>query len=363
MSNTIGLLDWDLTRWQQPIGFNLEIMKLARYHKSKKRFVQSLHEVDTLRYGQIYLRKDFEDYDYPSEVFNNPKVECGGRVFTNGKHDKLQDELDYLAPDASIYQNMKRYYNSTASTRRMFDIMLRGTHFRLSFDDKVIDKNFRKQYENVGITKGAKSFILHDKDIVQLQNSYETIFSIGEEIGVYNTFFGFKYPLTFYDIDTLFKWLGLKRLNLFNSILVCFIPTGESIIELKNKYLVKKIQFNFSSEDLFSEDTLIQLYLSSVFAGEHGIEILLNITDEKNLDERWRMFFKLFTHYIYNYINRRNRKKFFSFFTFCKYTITDFLPKDVLRVFTFIQEENYELFKLFYECIRVVIKNGEYEVF
>ena len=71
----IGLLDWDLTRWKQPTVFNLELMKLAYYHKVILRdVVQMEQKFDSSMCTKVFIQKDYEDYDYPQHITADPKV-------------------------------------------------------------------------------------------------------------------------------------------------------------------------------------------------------------------------------------------------------------------------------------------------
>jgi hypothetical protein len=80
---SVGLLDWDLIRWQQPTVFNLELMKLSTHLKGQRMITKMLDRYDDSRYSKIIVRKDYEDDDYPSDIFNNPKTESGGPLGFN----------------------------------------------------------------------------------------------------------------------------------------------------------------------------------------------------------------------------------------------------------------------------------------
>ena len=99
---SIGLFDGDLSLYKNVL-FNLELMKLANYYRSKGEIVALSTSLATDKYSKMIYRKDFYDGIFPSDIGVNPDLIYGGYAFTNGLYRPLDLEIEKTKPVTSIY--------------------------------------------------------------------------------------------------------------------------------------------------------------------------------------------------------------------------------------------------------------------
>lgn len=251
---TIGLLDWDLTRWRQPTVFNIDLMKLAYYHKVKQRDVVEMEQKFFSDFcSKVYIQKDYEDFEYPTYITEDPKVVWSGLAVNEGHFAPLPEEIEVCPADTTIYNKMSKYYAGHADNKSAYNNMMKAVHFRLSRDGETLATNWDKQMQPRDKNKVAH-FICHDLNLTNICGAYEAIDSIAAEYGRKNFRLGFKFPLRIYSVDELLKWGSVtKTPGVSNAYLYTLMP-DEALVELT--YF--KQQFTYLiTNDYWTRETFI----------------------------------------------------------------------------------------------------------
>lgn len=345
----IGLIDWDLVRWKQPIPFNLDLMKIARYQKIKKReVVKMLKTLNMAPYSKIIIRKDFEDFDYPLEIFGNSKVTIGGGVFHEGTYQAMPMEIETLEPDISIYSSMGKFYQTSAYTISMWERMKHSVHFRLSLDGTTLWKDWRQQLGDINL-KTKFAGIVHDKDPVHIWGSLQELKKFQQQLNSGGKRLGFKYPLIIKNSSEFLDWISIKKLR--------YLATSNIYSKVSDRLLVQSLTSpqeliymigldNYRPRE-FIYEYLPRYYRQIVYAAGKNSRIKLEI-DPGFLSKDWLNVIELINEFSdYSY---KNKKIDLTLFSFDK-KIAKTLLCDAVKSFKFVQENNYELFKEFYECL------------
>lgn len=349
-------LDWDLTRWQQPIVFNLELMKLVTHHKREHDFVKMLHTYDFERYSKIIIRKDYEDDDYPTEIFNNSKTEAGGLVFSGGEYVPLNIEIEKLAADTSIYSQMSRYYNSNVTDKQRFKTLLNTNHFRISLDEKNIWSDWEKQLLFVNLST-IQNFIIHDRDIVKIKGALEALVNLQNSANPMGGRLGFKYPIHIYTDNELLEWSKLRRLKLFSTFYLWNLMKDVTINKIIQKETLQLI-YQLPWAEINSE-VLETIYKQAVFLGDNNAQLLLNIVGESPKNQIEQQLIVLLNQY-FSYLRIPSNQQPLTLFTFSKY-YSNWLKVDLRKIFEHIRIKYPGLFKLSYECAQAHIIEGKLE--
>lgn len=150
----IGLFDVDYNKNKAPFP-NLEMMKIAAYHKSQKDIVSLMTNArDYPQYSKIYIRKEKQDLKFPDGLIAEArnKIDMGGLGFTNGKYIPLPDEIEHSRPDEFLYKiknNMpetyKRHYRA-AQNASLIRLQTAKEPPRLYYDNTMIYDANPNQY-------------------------------------------------------------------------------------------------------------------------------------------------------------------------------------------------------------------------
>jgi len=345
---SVGLLDWDLIRWQQPTVFNLELMKLSTHLKGQRMITKMLDRYDDSRYSKIIVRKDYEDDDYPSDIFNNPKTESGGLVFTNGLYTPMAPEIESCLPDKSIYTNMARFYSCDEISKCNYKSMMSGAHIRLNNDDW--ERQFIEQRaENIRL----RTLLIHDQQLEKSSHFQDVVNFFLDKVpmGVV----GWKFPISIHN-ESEFAFCGtVPKVRGMSDLKFHYLPSDESLYEAVEAGKRIRGEYLLSAEDILSNSN--QIFLQIVFLGGRISRILLNPIEEKSISSEWENVIKLMNGYssfiefyqtpltMYNYAARFSK----------------WLKVDLINTFNFLRENDYPLFKLFYECSAVRLHNGSFE--
>ena len=68
------------------VPYNLEIMKLSAYYKKKREIVVLSPSFTPERHQKFFLRKDYDDGNFPLELNVTKNLEYGGHAFSGEKY-------------------------------------------------------------------------------------------------------------------------------------------------------------------------------------------------------------------------------------------------------------------------------------
>lgn len=326
-------------------------MKLARYHKNKRNLVKMLHTYDFDHYSKIIVRKDYEDDNYPPEIFNNPKTEKGGLVFSNGKYIPMESEIEVLVGDSLIYEEMGRYYNARNDQKNMFKTQMRATHLRMSLEKNALWSNWKSQVKQVNPGR-ITNFIIHDKDIHLtpevpniLYEYFNTLHQEGRRIAM-------KHPLQIHSSETFLNWMKHRRLS--NLLTVdAHIILDDNVITSAGKDTGFTFRYIIPSSK-WDLKTQVQVFKQAIFLGVHKVKTLLILTGE-DLNSTEIKLIELFNDYFA--FRAKNYRYHKSLHFYARY-LSSWLKVDLLEIFEYVRQNNYDLFKLFYECSLVELNNN-----
>ena len=74
---SIGLYDMDMATYTL-VPFNLELMKLSAYYKKKREVVILSPSLTPDRHQKFFLRKDYDDGNFPMGLEKVPNLDYGG---------------------------------------------------------------------------------------------------------------------------------------------------------------------------------------------------------------------------------------------------------------------------------------------
>ena len=351
----VGLLDWDLIQWKQPTVFNLELMKLAYYHKVKKRdLVQMESRFSSDKCTKVFIQKDYEDYNYPENIIQDPKVTWRGNALSKS-YFYLGEEIEKCPADTSIYSGLEKYYQDNEHSRILFRRMMNGCHLRLSLDEKTISDVALEPLKD--LDKKVHGIFLHDKDIIEIKGSLEMTKYILEKYGTKNVLLGTKFPLMIQTDEQMLEWSKIPRAALVRTTYLKKILSNETIIKMDKN--IQDIYYIFEKTDWDEEKivrVLPKIFIQAVFLSKYSIPILLKVDPEIQMNDQWKAFIELFNNYILNSVNYASDINY-SCFSYCKYSYLNLFKDDKIKLFSFIKEHNNDLFNLLYDVEYVIIEN------
>lgn len=360
-----GLFDADVEKYPYIPFFNLEIMKLASYYKRKREIVTLSPSFSPNMYQHFILRQDFPGQNYPIIRYNN--IEYGGRAF-NDRYKPLPIEIEKSKPDTFLYNKIEEQFLTSKEKQSAFRRMKKAEHLRLSLDGKTIWKDFDSQFRNESKNVGV---IFHDYDLGSVENSYETVVNILKEFKFYQDGkrIGMKFPVQVSTADDLLNWASIKPMRHFYSIQyngIMTMPLIKEFIEI-TQHSSSAIQsiYNISRNvdyDHFITQDIVDVYKQVCFLRTNQVYFSLIYDEGFFKDRRWERVIDI----INNFWNapkslsikvRKQIEGYDSMYNFVKYTETHYYGpsrksltiEDFREIFQFVRQENYELFKLFYE--------------
>jgi len=376
---SIGLHDIDIATYTH-VPFNLEIMKMATYFKRKKEIVHLSSSLNPDKYGEFYIRKDFDDGIFPKQIYTAKNLIYGGYAFSDN-YVPMDLSIEKQKADVSIYFKYKDIFSINKKYSEIFRVLTNAQHIRLSLDDKTIWTDFEKQFN---IYPTLCSLIFHDKNIHKIEGAQEVIQSLVDRMNprAGGKHIGFKFPIIVNNEQELLSWSYFRPLRDLFFIEYSGVIDDTAFVEFihRQKHTSICAQMNYivtresSSENDFVINKLPQIFKQVVFCRVNGVKISLKYEDDFFVDKRWEKVIKLINSFanvpayykgkpcdqtVYLLVKRyftRDEKDEYLF------KQTGYLFKEEAReLFQFVRENNYELFKLFYECESVSLKGGKLE--
>ena len=374
---TVGIFDADIYKYIQ-VPFNLEAMKLASYYKNKREIVTASPAFAPDRYTKFIYRKDYEDGDYPQRFYKIPNIEYGGLAFSGNVYDPMDDTIEKMRPDPSIYLPYQQSFCTNKKLDRAFKTMYNAQHCRLSLDGKEIWKDYSSQFSDLS---SRRTLFLHDYNVAAIKDSYETIQDILDHMSscYVGHFIGTKFPIQVNNFTDLKKWMTFNPTEMYFTIqynglmkdadFVYFVKKNATApISRQLEYMVTK---NCSDENDFAVRVLPRIFKQVIFSRSQHTRILLKYEPEFFVNQEWCKVIDFINSYACSLFDI-NEKKYYkilpddSAYSFAKNLKENPIIKDypidkigAREVFQFVREKNYEVFCDFYECHQVKLIQGE----
>lgn len=348
----MGLLDWDLTKWKTPTVFNLELMKCATYYKRQNHIVEMLRRYIPGKYKRIIIAKDYEDFDYPDELSQDEGVTWQGLAVSDNVYAPMNLDIELSRPDPYIYERLGYLYKPVVDGKKIFKMMLKAHHLRLTFDgaslipnwDKQIDKETKKQY-----------VIIHDNNLTDSPLIRDTVVDLLYEYGTPKPRLGFKFPMIINDPDSLLYWCRFPKVNSVNNFIVTQMISLEILEKLRG---TQNITYYFDETRAPQEivDSLVSIILQALYIRLNGIKLRVKVSPLIPLEKEW--------HHIIDFINNYLQCRYtypinWCPYTHCKHIYTKWTQEEKIYYFNFVKEHNPELFDLFYNAEYVVKDHGQ----
>ena len=367
---SIGLYDMDMASYTL-VPFNLELMKLSAYYKKKREVVILSPHFTPERHQKFFLRKDFNDGNFPLGLDKTPNLEYGGYAFSNGIYIPMAPEIEIMRPDTSLYDNMEKTIMAAKGRdqRKIFRNMMEAEHCRISLDGKTIWEDYPKQFK---FLKVARNLMFHDFDLGAIEGSFDEVKRLLARARTdgWATRVGMKFPVTCTQGQELLNWTSIKPNSTFYSLRYdgvidsnCFKDFIGAVYE---KSIYKQLDYYITASST-NQQEFIEKYIQRVFrqvvkARSYRVFFSLKYEEGFFLDKRWERVIDLFNFYHSSMMHFPHSSYFKkisedTMFDFAKATYND-LPfyyrkamttNEIREIFYFVRENHPALFEDFYE--------------
>ena len=369
---SVGIMDADMSAYLL-VPFNLEVMKLSAYYKKKGEIVVLSPSFTPHRNTKFIYRKDYDDGDFPRGLTTYGNVEYGGLAFSQNKYQPLPLEIERMKPDTSIYSKMesKILGPATSERRKIYNNMIEAEHCRLSLDGKTIWPEYTKQFKNL---KQARNLMIHDYDLGAIDGAFEEVQKLMARARTdgWATRLGMKFPVQVSQGPDLLKWSTLRSNSTFYSVRFNGVMDNQSFQEWVERSYEKAIYSEMEDhvtdarydENHFTTCLLPQILRQVIFSRRYRVSFSLTYDEGYFSDPRWEEVIRLFNFYHTSFMGE-TEAVFYKKIE--EDTLFDFASKtmkrpygtygsdamtiaEVRKIFEFVREHNYPLFKDFYEC-------------
>lgn len=373
--STIGVLDYDYFTYQNVIP-NLECAKLVTYYRSHNDVAVLSPVFNPEMYTRFIIRKEYDDGIYPRDLYLS-NCEYGGRAFTPKQYVPLDPKIERIIPDMHIYDKYLKYFSSKEAEQKILKRLLNCAHIRLAPDSQnMLTMTQLNRYLSIKPT----GVIFHDYDLASLR-PYDLLSEFQRQRKVSGTNkdrpypIGNKYPIRIYSEEELRQWLKIIVIPNAFALEYYGYMSDETLYNLcvNNKRMARQVYYNVTygctSEKDFLMNRLQKIFTQALFLRRAEFKSLLKYdenffktTELKNLLDLincWLVF-----HWQENFIP--NNQTLYHFCSRYKITMKRTwsykgvkLSIDELRdIFQYIRENNYEMFKMFYEWESVIFEGG-----
>ena len=369
---SVGIMDADMSAYLL-VPFNLEVMKLSAYYKKKGEIVVLSPSFTPHRNTKFIYRKDYDDGDFPRDLTRHNNVEYGGLAFSRNIYTPLPLEIERMRPDTSIYSKMeaKILGPATSERRKIYNNMIEAEHCRLSLDGKTIWPEYTRQFKNL---KQARNLMLHDYNLGAVDGSFEEVTKLLARARTdgWATRVGMKFPVQVSSGQELLNWSSLRSNSTFYSLRFngvmdndCFVEwirkCHEKAIYNQMEYHVTDVRYE---ENHFIEHLLPQILRQVIFSRSYRVSFSLTYDEGFFTDPRWEQVIRLFNFYNTSFFNGAEASfhkmvtddTLFDFASslmkhpYSSYGLDAMSQDQARKIFAFVREYNYPLFKDFYEC-------------
>ncbi len=368
---SVGLYDADMAAYTL-VPFNLELMKLSSYYKRKGEIVLMSNEFHPDRHQQFFYRKDYDDGIFPKDLYKYQNLEYGGLAFSNNKYIPMDEAIECMKPDTSIYNKVAaKMLNGRTLNKKVHDTMLTAEHCRLSLDGETVWPLYKKQFKDL---PHARNIIFHDYDLGAVKGSFEEvqkIMSYARNDG-WATRIGMKFPVQISTGENLLKWISLRPNSTFYAIRYNGVIDDKTFVEFINKnkerscyaQLEYYVDASSSSENDFVKNYLRQIFRQIIISRSYRIDFSLKYSDDFFFDKRWARIIDLFNFYhkslstlpMGGYLKKIGDDTLYDFakatsnFPSNLYNGKVMTREEIKQLFIFVRDNYYPLFQDFYEC-------------
>jgi hypothetical protein len=278
-----------------------------------------------------------------------------------------------MKPDTSIYSKMesKIIGPATSERRKIYNNMIEAEHCRLSLDGKTIWPEYTKQFKNL---KQARNLMFHDYNLGAVEGAFEEIQKLMARARTdgWATRIGMKFPIQLSNGADLLKWSTLRANSTFYSVRFNGVIDNESFQEwIESQYeksVYTQMEYHVTDErydeNHFTTCLLPQILRQVIFSRRYRVSFSLTYDEGYFSDPRWEEVIRLFNFYHTSFLGETEAvyyKKIEddTLFDFAAHTMkrpygtygSDAMTTaEVRKIFQFVREHNYPLFKDFYEC-------------
>ena len=370
---SIGLMDADMAKYTL-VPFNLEIMKLSAYYKKKGEIVILSPSFTPDRHQKFFYRKDYDDGEFQPGLTSHGNVEYGGLAFSNNIYQPLPKEIERMRPDAEIYQRYEKEILGTDNNKdrkKIFQNMMTAEHCRMSLDGKTIWPEYTCQFSNL---KKARNLMIHDYDLGAVAGSFQEVQKLLARARTdgWATRIGMKFPVQVSNGQDLLNWSSLRSNSMFYSLRYNGVIDDEVFVDwmkyCHEKAIYSQIEYNVTpswyDENHFLKELLPRIFRQVVFSRSYRVYFSLIYDEDFFTDKTWCRVLQMFNFFqsslmgvseagFYHLVDDDTLFNFAAnlmntpYSTYGEESIT---KSEARKLFTFVRENNYELFKDFYEC-------------
>ena len=368
-----GVYDYDFFTYENVVP-NLEAAKLVTYYRQHNQLATLSPTLNPGPYTKFFIRKEYDDGNFPREFFY-PASEYGGRAFTKDKiYVPLPPKIEATTPNMHLYDPFVHHFGKKTEPLKQIKRILNCAHIRLAPDSHNLlePAQLKQNFDDPRIS----GIFLHDYDLASLK-AYDIIqelsnqrrFKCRDEVNPYPV--GNKYPIRVYSSDELARWSNIIVIP--NALfLEYFGYISDEVLNqlvIENKRMAKQIWYNVShgcsGENDFLINRLPKIFVQVLFLRRSHLKILLNYDDQiiktKELQDLIELLntllcftyqedFAPHTQTLYRFCYENSK---FHYTTWAYMTVS--LEFDEIRnAFQYIRENNYDLFKMFYEWDEVI---------
>ena len=221
---SVGLIDQDCLTNKKDFFYDLDIMKIASYYKSKREITKLLLDPrEYTQYTQTFFIKNRFDYKLFSELFKDKRITYRGYAFYGQFLAPLPDDIEKAIPDASIYDTYLKFNDDLADRRiPKLQSIENSCHARLSKDGSICNTPI----ENI-LYKDTESVCLYDFNIFDLQDWREAMKPLQDK------FLKLRFSPISDNLDDIIYVLENYKLNAENHLII-----GKTLDEVELKEVI-----------------------------------------------------------------------------------------------------------------------------
>ena len=340
--------------------FNLELMKLSSYYKSRGEIVAYSARFHPERFNHFIVGKDRIDENFKYPIYEYDNIETIGRFFSPKKYYPMDLSMEKQVADTYIYNWTAKRPFLQQNDLALCKSQLQAEHLRLSLDGKVVWDDYKTQLYGRSLQNTVS---IYDYDIAKVKFAIPTL----QELLIFPNRkrprpLLLKYPIRVDHAQDIEPWL---QFSYFQNRVVFIIERAlttedigfliENQEELKSKNIMCNISKNTTYSDFTNNITTIykQIYFLRTILQNFSL-----IYDEGFFqDSAWENLISLLNGFLVNYWMQINHKRkpaptlyeYVNQSIYKKGKVANLTIEEARKCFLSIAQLNYSLFKDFYE--------------